>query len=138
MMILQTGDSIRQWREARGLTQSDLAALIGVSLRTVMAYEKAEQAPQVVALAIFALSGVFPTMPNPQGLKTGPRRAAPDGWERGWGVYRADPFRFLRLFNEPADAFAFAITKGQGHHAAQGDYNRSTKEFQMPPHDAAT
>jgi transcriptional regulator with XRE-family HTH domain len=45
-----TGTAIRQLREARGLTQAELAATIGVSSKTVSKWETAKGLPDISLL----------------------------------------------------------------------------------------
>ena len=43
---MKFGDKIREWRKSKGLTQEELGELVGVSIRTVINYEKGSCYPK--------------------------------------------------------------------------------------------
>ena len=68
---------LRDFREHYGYTQSDLAKIVGKSLRTVRMWETGESYPNVDML--FRLCGIFDTDPNTMlgWYDTHPRKDAP-------------------------------------------------------------
>ena len=68
---------LRDFREHYGYTQSDLAKMVGKSLRTVRMWETGESYPNVDML--FRLCGIFDTDPNTMlgWYDTHPRQDAP-------------------------------------------------------------
>lgn len=61
-----TNDDLRKWREARGMSQNDLAAKLGVDQSTVSRIERGELEPsssvKIIFNAIIApISAVAPT-----------------------------------------------------------------------------
>lgn len=64
------GDDLRRWREQVGMTQRDLMVELDVASRqTIVTWEKSENLPRVVELAIFALDQIEPCR-NRSGLST--------------------------------------------------------------------
>ena len=51
------GSDLKNWREARALTQADLGTMLGKSRESVVAYEKSDKAiPKAIELSLIALS----------------------------------------------------------------------------------
>lgn len=48
----KSGLWLRQWRRDHNLAQREVAAALGVSLRTIMRWESWEEIPRLVALAL--------------------------------------------------------------------------------------
>lgn len=57
MFRAMNGTELKNWREAKGLTQADLGRLLGKSRESVVAYEKSDKpVPKAVELACGALT----------------------------------------------------------------------------------
>jgi transcriptional regulator with XRE-family HTH domain len=66
------GTEIRRLREARGLTQQDLAAAIGVGLRTIGNWERGETVPQNRMGMLEAFFGLDGPVDSPDPIRTAP------------------------------------------------------------------
>lgn len=76
-----SGAALRDWRERRGMTQTDLAMIFGISGRTLATYESAEAVPNLVK---WALQGLEPMLPlASERPKTG-RRAGSS--KKAWAI----------------------------------------------------
>ena len=59
---MMTPDNFKSWRKAMGLKRKEIAALLGIKMRTLRSYEKASDhknsmpIPRAVQLACYALS----------------------------------------------------------------------------------
>ena len=51
-----TGEELKVWREARGLTQAQLGERLGMHRDSIVRHEKAEAIPKTIELALLALT----------------------------------------------------------------------------------
>lgn len=119
---------LRSFREEKGYTQSDLAKLVGKSLRTVRMWETGESYPNIDML--FRLCGVFDTDPNtmlgwyddhPEDLPRGPaREKLPPEEDELMRNYRACSNQWKRTISMTARAAA-GETREEAESAARLD-----------------